>query len=442
MDSTSIRPTKRTHVVARHGRRRPTSKTATRLAKILRATLERQGSPHHLDSPRRGAQPRVPRCRHHPRGRNPETRARLGRHAARGQTKRQTRDRRPRASRNSPSRRRRPYEENNQRQIIVQFSGNLDPRQDLKGLVRLSQGEFTTSIRAQRAHALRERGHRRRRHAHAGQGAAQPRGRQACAETARFTLTFTNTKPQVRFVGKGVILPDADNAHGAVRGRERARGARDGAAGVRGEHPAVPAGEHARRLAGDGPRRPRAVAQDHSAHRAGARPLDALQPRRHGAHAASTRAACSSCTLSLAPGDALWDCPGKRRDRATSRSPNSRTRKTATATTPPTGITCESYYEEETTDWNERDNPCKPSYYRYQSNTRAARNLLASNIGLIAKRGSRGKLLVVSTALDSGEADVRREDRRDQFPEPGAGKRPTDGNGMRGDRSAQASRSR
>ena len=34
---------------------------------------------------------------------------------------------------------------NDQRQIQVHFSDALDTRQDLKGLVRLSQGEFTTS---------------------------------------------------------------------------------------------------------------------------------------------------------------------------------------------------------------------------------------------------------------------------------------------------------
>ena len=38
-------------------------------------------------------------------------------------------------------------DDSGQRQVIVQFSDNLDSRQDLKGLVRLSQGEFTTQIR-------------------------------------------------------------------------------------------------------------------------------------------------------------------------------------------------------------------------------------------------------------------------------------------------------
>jgi uncharacterized protein YfaS (alpha-2-macroglobulin family) len=61
----------------------------------------------------------------------------------------------------------------------------------------------------------------------------------------------------------------------------------------------------------------------------------------------------------------------------------------------------EEYEYEGGLNWNERDDPCKPAYYRYQGVVRASRNLLASNIGLIAKRGPKGKLLVVATALDS-----------------------------------------
>src|SRR5215831_5672000 len=38
-------------------------------------------------------------------------------------------------------------EDDGQRRVIVQFSDKLAARQDLKGLVRLSQGEFTTQIR-------------------------------------------------------------------------------------------------------------------------------------------------------------------------------------------------------------------------------------------------------------------------------------------------------
>ena len=47
--------------------------------------------------------------------------------------------------------------------------------------------------------------------------------------------------------------------------------------------------------------------------------------------------------------------------------------------------------------WSDRDNPCTPSYY---TNERwASRNLLASNIGLVAKRGNDNSMLIVATDL-------------------------------------------
>jgi uncharacterized protein YfaS (alpha-2-macroglobulin family) len=51
--------------------------------------------------------------------------------------------------------------------------------------------------------------------------------------------------------------------------------------------------------------------------------------------------------------------------------------------------------------WNDRDNPCTPSYY---TNERwASRNLMASNIGLVVKRGNDNSMLVVATDLLSAK---------------------------------------
>ncbi|MES2829406.1 MAG: MG2 domain-containing protein [Bacteroidota bacterium] len=51
--------------------------------------------------------------------------------------------------------------------------------------------------------------------------------------------------------------------------------------------------------------------------------------------------------------------------------------------------------------WEDREDPCTPSYY---TNERwASRNLLASNIGLIAKRGNDNSMLVVATDLFSAK---------------------------------------
>ncbi len=61
----------------------------------------------------------------------------------------------------------------------------------------------------------------------------------------------------------------------------------------------------------------------------------------------------------------------------------------------------EDYYEDDyyyyDYDWNERDNPCHTSYYR--QNRKVTRNILASNIGLVAKAGKDKKLMVAATDI-------------------------------------------
>ena len=51
--------------------------------------------------------------------------------------------------------------------------------------------------------------------------------------------------------------------------------------------------------------------------------------------------------------------------------------------------------------WYEKDNPCSDSYYQYNDLASSTRAFLASNLGLIAKRGQNDTLLVVATELDS-----------------------------------------
>lgn len=66
------------------------------------------------------------------------------------------------------------------------------------------------------------------------------------------------------------------------------------------------------------------------------------------------------------------------------------------------------YYWPEDYDWQERDNPCHNSYYNSQRWIK--RNLLSSNIGLIAKRGSNGMLFIsvndIKTTQPIGGAEL------------------------------------
>ena len=56
----------------------------------------------------------------------------------------------------------------------------------------------------------------------------------------------------------------------------------------------------------------------------------------------------------------------------------------------------QDYYRE----WSERENPCKDAYYKFQTSfTTAARNFMASNIGLLAKRGEDNHIHLVATDL-------------------------------------------
>lgn len=57
-------------------------------------------------------------------------------------------------------------------------------------------------------------------------------------------------------------------------------------------------------------------------------------------------------------------------------------------------------YDYERYDWRERDNPCHVSYYRSKA---ISRNVLASDIGLIAKSGTDGTMLIVATDLNTAQ---------------------------------------
>lgn len=52
--------------------------------------------------------------------------------------------------------------------------------------------------------------------------------------------------------------------------------------------------------------------------------------------------------------------------------------------------------------WDNRDNPCHRAYYTYQSRE-AARNVLASDLGIIAKRGTDGSMTIVVNDLHTTE---------------------------------------
>jgi alpha-2-macroglobulin len=292
------------------------------------------------------------------------------------------------------------YDNNGQRQIIVQFSDNLDTRQDLKGLVRLSQGEFTTQVRTNTltlyvnqdvvgdVTLTLEPG------LHSRSGGA-------LTGTRTYPLTFTNSKPQVRFVGKGVILPDATRLTVPFEAIS-ARAVRVTALQVYEEN--IPQFLQVNRL--DGQQEMGRVGRVLWRKTI---PLAAPVPGRWTRYDLDVTelmrkypGGLFQLTIALAPGDAMYDCPEEATTNVDTPSPVSN-QEDGDSSDPTNWDYYQEYFAGEEIDWNQRENPCNPAYFRYSQGIRASRNLLASNIGLIAKRGAQGKLLVVATALDSSK---------------------------------------
>ena len=288
---------------------------------------------------------------------------------------------------------------NGQRRVIVQFSERLDTKQNLKGLVRLSQGQFTTQVRdhvltlyvtddivGDVTLTLDE--------------ALRSRSGGALSGEKSFSLTFTTTKPQVRFVGKGVILPDAARLTVPFEAVS-ARAVRVTALQVF-EHN-IPQFLQVNKL--DGSQEMGRVGRILWTKTV---PLSSPVPGRWTRYDLDVTELTKKhpgglfqLKIALAPGDGVWDCPADELAAAAGAQQEIKNQEDGDTYDPTNWDYYQDYWDGESIDWNQRDNPCSASYYRYAQGIRATRNLLASNIGLLAKRGAGGKLLIAATALDT-----------------------------------------
>ncbi|HEX6637366.1 MAG TPA: MG2 domain-containing protein, partial [Steroidobacteraceae bacterium] len=289
-----------------------------------------------------------------------------------------------------------------QRQIQLRFSDAVDTRQDLKGLIRLSSGEFTTSIQ-NNVLTLYVNEDVVGKVTLTLESALRSRAGGTLQGTRDFELEFTNTKPQVRFVGNGVILPNATTLSVPFEAVS-ARAVQVTALQV--FEPNIPQFLQVNTLSGSAElgRVGRVLWRKTI-------PLTAQVSGKWTRYSldvteltAKHPGGLFQLRLSLSPRDALYECPGGRTDLDDPEPVNA---EDADGFYSDENNSAWNYYEEEYYDgeviWSERDDPCKPAYYRYGQNIRAQRNLLASNIGLLAKRGAKGKLLVVATALDTAK---------------------------------------
>ena len=319
-----------------------------------------------------------------------------------------------------------PTEKGGQRFIQVFFSEPLDRQQDLKGLIRLSAGEATTqmegnvlkvysdAITDSEVTITVERGIRNR------EG-------ERTAETGQYPVTFGSTKPQVKFVGRGTILPEATTlsvpfeAVGVRSVRVTAFRIYDENLAqflqvneLNGSNELGRVGRNLWRktiaLTGTNLQRPNRYSLDVT---------ELLKKYPDG---------MVRISLSVGRENLAATCenaaPIKKDEPLVDQDAND-------VTDDSNWDYVEDYYGiEDGSQWQDRDNPCKDYYYAAGKQTKDARNLLVSNLGLLAKKDQRGRWIVVATDLRTAQPIDGVRVNAINFQNQSVGSEDTDSRGM------------
>lgn len=287
-------------------------------------------------------------------------------------------------------------EDNGQRYIGVRFSDSLNSRQDLRGLVTLSTGKFTTRVDDNILKIFPEV---------AADGEAnvslQPGIRSKDGERleklSQHKVTFESTRPQVRFVGTGVILPPSTTISIPFEA-VNVRSVRVTAFEVHEEN--IGQFLQVNTLSGNSEmgRVGRSLWRKKLS-------LTAVQPGRWNRYSLDLGElfklhphALIQLTLSIQKADSTYGCPGN--DELADVTAPEIDQDDNLFADPSNWDYAEDYYGvEDGSKWSDRDNPCTDAYFRYSQGVKQARNFLASNIGLTAKRDQHGKYLIAATDL-------------------------------------------
>jgi len=322
-------------------------------------------------------------------------------------------------------------------QILVYFSDELDPQQDLKGLVRVTQparAKFSVRRESNRLTVYLDRD------SESGSvtltldgGIRNVRG-ERLEQAVEKALTFASTKPRVRFVGKGVILPDGKRLtipFEAVSARSVHVTA------LRVYEDNIPQFLQANQLDGNAElgrvgrylwRKTLPLPGPVSGHWT-RYSLDVTELM--GKYPGSML----EISLQLIPADSAYPCraggpPFMGRDSKPMPDPPLRDQDDGEQAGPSNWDYTEQYFGDDVNGWSHRDDPCNVAYFIYDNNVHTERNLITSNIGLLAKRDQHGKLLVAATDLRSSvpRAGVKLSVR--SFQNQPLATATTDGNGL------------
>jgi uncharacterized protein YfaS (alpha-2-macroglobulin family) len=330
-------------------------------------------------------------------------------------------------------------EEAGRKQIQISFSDNLDATQDLKGLVQLSDGGFTTRIEGNRI-LLYPADDPEGQLTVTVEAGVRNRRNEKLAQTWTQTLTLASQKPQVRFVGNGVVLPDAKQLTVPFEAVS-ARSVQVIATRVFPEN--IPQFLQVNALGGnyDIGRVGRYLWRKTLALTGPSTGLwqryeidvTELMQRYPGA--------LIQLTLQLTPPDSAYTCQGgtelqpanvKERGLVDQEDNDSRMDASWEYSGEYFGVAEDGGEVDWDARWRDRKDPCRNAYYLfgYNEGVRAQRNLIASNLGLLAKADTQGKLTVSVTNLATAQpvSGVTLQLRNYQNQPVGSGS--TDGDGM------------
>jgi uncharacterized protein YfaS (alpha-2-macroglobulin family) len=285
--------------------------------------------------------------------------------------------------------------------VQVFFSEKLDARQNLRGLVRLGSGASTERIEDTVLKIFPAKNVEGDVTVTLDAGIRNVRGDKLAA-VAFHTVSFPGVKPQVRFVGKGVILPDnpvlsvpfeAVNVRSvhvtAMRVYENNIGQFLQVNKLDGQQDLGRVGRYLWRK---------------KIH------LQAPQPNRWNRYALDVTELFQNhpgglfrLLVSVNRSDSTYSCPGDTAETVPVEPPLANEEDFNQRESSAWDAAEEYFGADGREDWNERENPCRNAFFRYSETVRDARNFIASNIGMVAKRDQRGQMLVVTTDLRSAK---------------------------------------
>ena len=281
--------------------------------------------------------------------------------------------------------------------VQVFFSDNLDARQNLRGLVRLGSGGATERIEGNLLKIYPEKAIEGNLAVVLDAGIRNARGERLAAASSH-TVVFASAKPQVRFVGKGVILPDNPVLSVPIE-----------AVNVRSVHVTAlrifeaNVGQFLQVNKLDGQQDLGRVGRylwRKTVH------LSAPQANRRNRYALDVTELFQKhpgglfrLVVSVNRSDSTYSCPGATSEAAMAEPPLANEEDFNQREASSWDSAEEYFGADGREEWNQREDPCTNAYFRFMPGVRDARNFLASNIGIVAKRDPLGRLLVVTTDL-------------------------------------------